>query len=60
MISSSKYEFAKAKAGCEGCIFDNDADCPGFDKDNNKVLPPEQRICYNKENDTELIIVKEV
>lgn len=63
MTSSSKYEFAKAKAGCEGCIFENNDVCPAALKTTVKgvyLAPPEERICYDKEKDEELIIIKEV
>lgn len=61
MTSSSKYVFAKAKAGCEGCIFENQVTCPASsDKKGIYIVPQEERICYDKENNEELIIVKEV
>ena len=60
MTSSSKYEFAKAKAGCVGCIFEDNDVCPAASDKNVYLAPPEERICFDKEKDEELIIVKEV
>lgn len=60
MISSSKYEFAKAKAGCTGCIFENSDICPASADEGTYLAPPEERVCFDKEKDEELIIVKEV
>ena len=61
MTSSSKYEFAKAKAGCKGCIFADEDECPSTANRKGMYLaPPEERVCYDKEKDEELIIVKEV
>lgn len=60
MTSSSKYTFAKAKAGCEGCIFEKSDVCPAtMNNDGVYLVPAEKRICYDKEKDEELIIIKE-
>lgn len=42
--------------GCDGCYFEDKLKCPSS---NNGVhlLPAEQRICYNKEKDEEVILV---
>lgn len=54
------YSKSKAKCGCEGCIYEQEISCPAED-DNGNLLPQDERICYNKEENTELILIdKEV
>lgn len=50
--------FSKAKLGCEGCVYEKEITCPAED-DHGHLLPQEQRICYNKDNDEEVILIEE-
>ena len=52
MLSFSREH---GKSGCEGCWFNDKMHCPG-ENDNGKLLKQEDRICYNKEKDEELIL----